>query len=56
MDYIVQTWDGDDWVTVSADDLSAYLDGKYPEKYGIIIYWSGRVHLDIRQNKYRRRK
>jgi len=55
MDYVVQTWNGHAWITITADDLAAYLDGKYPHKYGIIIYWSGRVHFDIRQTKYRKR-
>ncbi len=55
IDYVVQTWNGHEWVTVTADDLSAYLDGKYPHKYGIIIYWAGRIHFDIRQTKYRKR-
>ncbi len=55
IDYVVQTWNGQEWITISASELARYLDKKYPEKYGIIIYWSGRVHFDIRQTKYRKR-
>ena len=53
MDYVVETWDGVKWNRVSTDDLAAYLDGKYPNRYGIGKYWSGRVHFDVRGTRAR---
>lgn len=53
MDYKLKTIKNDETRFVSAYELAEFLDGKYPEKYGIGKYPMGRVHLDVRQQKAR---
>lgn len=53
MDYKVKTVKNGETRLIQANELYAFLDGKYPEKYGIGMYQRGRVHLDVRQHKAR---
>lgn len=39
-------------LTVPVKELYDYLDKKFPDKYGVILY-SNWVHFDIRLSKYR---
>jgi len=53
IDYMVSTYKDGKWTLITTSELSEYLDGKYPDKYGIGKYWSGRVHLDVRDYRAR---
>lgn len=56
MDFKLKIFVNGQWEFIRAYELAQYLDSKYPHKYGVITYWAGRVHLDIRTTKYRASK
>jgi uncharacterized protein YcbK (DUF882 family) len=37
---------------IEPKDVYAYLDGKYPDRYGVGLYF-GRTHIDVREVKAR---